>query len=413
MLFEEIIRQKDKIRFHTPGHSRPNENLLSCDVTELSYSDNLLSPNGEIAKLEKILASAYSAEAAFLSTQGATLNIFMAVYAVKDDGDILVIGNAHRSVYNALRLFKSPAFHADNLNFDDIPESVKSVVLTSPDYFGRTVDLEKIYPVLKEKGITLIVDSAHGAHFAFSSKLPVSASEHSDLAILSMHKTLPVITGGSVLTCKKKYADKCLYARSLLHTTSPNYMTMCSIEQCVFDFAKNGENYYSEIKNAVENFRENLKNPFLCEDNGDFSRLVVSSPYDGEEVSKALFDRGFVAETSVGNKVIFIVTKYNFMHLSLLCRCISELPPMKIYREENFPFPRHDKPVKLNFDGEWILVPLDKAIGRKFCGEAGLYPPGSPLLWTGDTVTKEIARYFMNFPERSFGLENGYARVLK
>ena len=65
MLYDSIIANAQKIRFHTPGHGDLPTDLLKVDVTELPYSDNLAHPTKEIADLEKYLASAYGAEAAF------------------------------------------------------------------------------------------------------------------------------------------------------------------------------------------------------------------------------------------------------------------------------------------------------------------------------------------------------------
>ena len=112
MLFSSVVANREKIRFHTPGHSRPDERLLDCDVTELPYSDNLYRPEGPIKELETFLASAYRAERAFLSCQGATHNIFQAIYACLPYGAFLVVGDAHLSVYNALRVFSAKAYRA-------------------------------------------------------------------------------------------------------------------------------------------------------------------------------------------------------------------------------------------------------------------------------------------------------------
>ena len=74
-LVAEIEKNATKARFHTPGHSGKAE-AGKYDVTELSYSDNLLHPEGEIAALEKKIASVYKAEACFISTQGATTSLW-------------------------------------------------------------------------------------------------------------------------------------------------------------------------------------------------------------------------------------------------------------------------------------------------------------------------------------------------
>lgn len=410
MLFSSVVANREKIRFHTPGHSRPDKRLLDCDVTELPYSDNLYRPEGPIKELETFLASAYRAERAFLSCQGATHNIFQSIYACIPYGAFLVVGDAHLSVYNALRVFSAKAYRTSFLQ-KDIPADVKTVIVTSPDYRGNVLPLERLYAFCRQKGLFLLVDSAHGAHFAFSSKLPVSASVYSDLAILSLHKTLPVITGGSVLSCKEIFASRAFDARKTLHTTSPSYMTMCSAELAVKDFSENGEKYYEEIFAAVEKFASDLKAPFSVRRNDDFSRLCVVSPYDGEAVGKALFDAGFVAETFFDDETVFIVTKDNYIYLDGLCKTFNALEALPLAQKTVYPFPEKMLPLVFGEDSEYI--PLDLAEGRINHSPVGLYPPGSALLYPGETVTEEKISYLSARISKAFGLENGLIRVLK
>ena len=47
--------------------------------------------------------------------------------------------------------------------------NVKIVVITSPTYEGVVSDVERIAGIVHEKGIPLIMDEAHGAHFGFLS----------------------------------------------------------------------------------------------------------------------------------------------------------------------------------------------------------------------------------------------------
>ena len=411
MLVESILRNKEKIRFHTPGHGTLDPSILDCDVTELPYSDNLANPVAELKESEKYLASAFDTEAAFLSTQGATFSIMQAIYACADRGAFLVVGKAHCSIYNGLRLCSAKAYHVDELT-DDIPNDVKTVIVTSPDYFGNVLPLKDISSSLHQKGIALIVDSAHGSHFAFSDKLPVSAAEYGDLVILSLHKTMSVITGGSLLLCKDQYASRARYARNLLHSTSPNYMTMCSILNAVEDFKNNGQRYYTDIFYAVENFKNALLSPYKVEKNDDFSRLVVSSPYVGEEVYKAIFDRNFVPEMSFENKVVFIVTHDNYYHLGLLARMFNELPAFRTYVPDA-PVHKHERPTELFFGKDWETVDLADSVGRRVFDRVGVYPPGVPLLYDGDTIQKEDVEYLASRADKTFGLENGRVRVLK
>ena len=61
---------------------------------------------------------------------------------------------------------------------------------------------------LHEKGIPLIVDEAHGAHFEFSEEFPESAVKAgADIVINSIHKTLPALTQTALLHISGNYVD--------------------------------------------------------------------------------------------------------------------------------------------------------------------------------------------------------------
>ena len=213
------------------------------------------------------------------------------------------------------------------------------------------------------------------------------------------------------MSCKEIFASRAFDARKTLHTTSPSYMTMCSAELAVKDFSENGEKYYEEIFAAVEKFASDLKAPFSVRRNDDFSRLCVVSPYDGEAVGKALFDAGFVAETFFDDETVFIVTKDNYIHLDGLCKTFNALEALPLAQKTVYPFPEKMLPLVFGEDSEYI--PLDLAEGRINYSPVGLYPPGSALLYPGETVTREKISYLSARIDRSFGLENGLLRVIK
>ena len=93
-----LRRQKRHISFHTPGHKR-----AGADITELPYSDNLLSPTGVLAEAEADIARILGADASFLLTDGSTCGVFSMLYAVRCAGAraVAVPAYAHRSVFNA------------------------------------------------------------------------------------------------------------------------------------------------------------------------------------------------------------------------------------------------------------------------------------------------------------------------
>ncbi len=412
-----ILENGNKISFHTPSHAGVlPDDITKTDVTELPYTDNLLSSVSYIAELERKTASVYKAEACFISTQGATHNIFQAVYSVSKLGAFLIVGNAHVSVYNALSVCRAKAYHADAFcDSSEIPSDVKTVIFTSPDYFGNVLPVKEYCDLLRKNGYVSIMDSAHGSHFEFSSKLPESASEYADLAILSLHKTLPVLTGGSVLCCKNEYAEKALLARKIFHTTSPSFMTMCSIERAIDLFEKDGERLYDEVLEEVGKFVSAVKSPFSVKKTQDPTRVVLTSPFDGGAVEEALRNEGFVAETTFGRDVVFIVNPYNYRHLAALGDAVNGIGRLPLYAECDLPYKPHPKPAPIEFgcDAERIL--LTEAKGRKAFVCAGLYPPGTPLIYPGDEITERDIAFLAKAEreKRVFGVENGLIYVIK
>ena len=414
-LVGNIEKNAEKVRFHTPGQSGMAKNIGTYDITELSYSDNLLHPQGQIAALEQKIASVYKAEACFISTQGATTSLWEAVFATKDDGDFLLVGKIHSSVYNALRAFSLRAYHVDELTEETVlPPSVKTAILTSPDYFGRVLPLEKICARLRKEGIAVVCDSAHGSHFVFSDKLPPMANLFADLTVCSIHKTLPVATGASLLLTSKEWAGKCALARKILHSTSPSYVTICSIEQAFAD-VKGYKRAYEEVIFHVKQFVRSVKKPFSVETNDDPTRLVLTSPFRGEEVAGVLEEAGFVAEMSYENKVVFIVTPYNYTHLSALSEAVSGLDVARFstFAMREHSFCEHKQPTALTFGKKWEEIPLEKAVGRKAYVEAGLYPPGVPLVYAGQSFTEDALSVLAAHPNNRFGLNGNKVYVIK
>ena len=137
--------QKKHISFHTPGHKR-----AGADITELSYSDNLLSPTGVLAQTEREIADILGADASFLLTDGSTCGIFSMLYALRRAGgrSVAVPAYAHRSVFNACEVLGLNAVAVEQSVARGIPaqlsakqmadalERADALLVTSPDYYG-------------------------------------------------------------------------------------------------------------------------------------------------------------------------------------------------------------------------------------------------------------------------------------
>ena len=81
---------------------------------------------------------------------------------------------------------------------------IQAVLIVSPTYDGIVSDVEAIAKIVHKAGLPLIVDEAHGAHFAYGDAFPKSALElGADAVIQSVHKTLPSLTQTALLHVKK------------------------------------------------------------------------------------------------------------------------------------------------------------------------------------------------------------------
>lgn len=465
MLKNELDKRIAHISFHTPAHnggvsvsedSRESGTVFDTryDVTELSYTDNLLEADGVLKELERCAAEAFGAEELFLFTNGATGAVFAAIAAT--EGKIAVVGQAHVSVYRALSLFQKRAVYCRDLDAlseylenarTGQAERVAAIFATSPDYFGNCANLAAFRAVADAADAALIVDASHGSHFAFCKKFPKRATEYGDLVIYSLHKTLPVLTGGAALAVKHAYADAAYEARRLTHTTSPSYPVLLSVEAALLKLRR-GETDYEDVFSILKYFREDMeKTPFRILENDDPTRLTVACNFDGAELSTQLEDFGIFAECSFGNAVVFIVTPYNKQYLPYLADALKTIvarrdregseaaksdlsrfgegAPNEILSAERNGFEdfiaAKDDGIStapkirelLPFAERSEAVEIEDAEGRILNAPIGLYPPGVPMFFAGDVVSRSMIAFIKKNRSRMFGLARKGVSVVK
>lgn len=294
----ELLKQQRGVPFHMPGHKRGG--VLSgglseyaralpyaIDATELPGLDNLRRPNGILREIAEKTAALYGARYAFLIPGGgSTCGILAAVTAALRGsqaeparGAVFAVSEyCHVSVTNAARLScaaitkLAPATDAQSGAIGGVlPETVervltrgsvpRAVVLTSPTYDGAVSDIAEIAELAHKHGVPLIVDAAHGAHFGLSPLLPQSAVRlGADVEIVSLHKTLPAMTGAAALLVSENSlitAQDIAEWVNVFQTTSPSYPILASIEGCV-DFCRHSEAEFTEYVTRVLDLRRRL-----------------------------------------------------------------------------------------------------------------------------------------------------------
>ena len=282
----QAYADSDYYPFHMPGHKRTDKlefpNPYSMDITEIEGFDNLHHPEGILKEAQMRASELFGSKASFYLINGSTSGILSAISAaLPPRGALLMSRNSHKSAYHAAYLrelntiYLMPAATEFGISGSISPASVEqalqenpgigAVFITSPTYDGIVSDIQAIAGIAHSHNLPLIVDEAHGAHFMFSRKFPSPALRcGADIAIQSLHKTLPCLTQCALLHVNSKRIGLSLIKRFLdiYQTSSPSYLLMSSIEQCLRFLREESVSQmaeYTQILQAFYRKSENLR----------------------------------------------------------------------------------------------------------------------------------------------------------
>jgi arginine/lysine/ornithine decarboxylase len=71
--------------------------------------------------------------------------------------------------------------------------------------------------------------------------------------------------------------------------------------------------------------------------------------------------------------------------------------------------------VRSALTGAKKLIPLEKAVGAVAAGAVGCYPPGTAVLFPGETITREAAEYLIDEAGKGaelFGSSDGMVTIV-
>ena len=248
----DFVRQyaeSQTLRLHMPGHKGVGP--LGCeqlDITEISGADSLYEADGIIAKSEAN-ASALFCCPTFYSTEGSSQCIrAMLFLATRSNRKVAAARNVHKTFLSAAAILDLkvdwlyPDHEGSYLSCDISPEMLEAyfsgcseppaaVYVTSPDYLGNTLYIDRLAEVCHRHGTLLLVDNAHGAYLKFLSGSLHPMDQGADLCCDSAHKTLPVLTGGAYLHIRDaELAMQAKAALALFGSTSPSYLILQSLD---------------------------------------------------------------------------------------------------------------------------------------------------------------------------------------
>lgn len=432
-LYEAITEYagKSPARFHMPGHKG---DLSGLDVTETEGTDDLHKPTGAILESERLCAKKLGAENAFFSVNGSTA-CMLAMLELAGQGSRILLGRGcHKSAINGIALAKQeavPLFPDENGVYpaEEIDRRLSetpcaAVFLTSPTYRGAVSPIEEIAEVAHRHGALLLIDAAHGAHFAYSDSLPPVPAA-ADLWCVSSHKTLNALTQTALLLTGKTcpFGEGTVRrALSRYLSTSPSYELMLSIERAVLE----PPDWDAHIERLMKVRRElsGLRRVFLL-GSGDVTRLNIrAAGMNGRSLTEKLYSANIYPEMADNECVTLITTPSD--KDEWYERLLREFE--KIGGAMGEDCAAYEKVRSAFLPGERVmsvseavfspreLVPLEQAAGR-ICAEAcGAYPPGIAVLFPGERISGEAAEYLINELRSGaalFGLEDGMPSVVK
>lgn len=278
----EKYGKSDYYPLHMPGHKRNMAFFtepFSIDITEINGFDNLFYAEEILQEAQQRAAKLYHAEETYYLVNGSTCGLLAAISAaVPRGGKLLMARNSHKASYHAVFLRGLSALYlypeADlvrGINGSIRPEQVKAalesqgdisaVLITSPTYDGVVSDIKTIAEIVHQFGAILIVDEAHGAHFAMYDAFPKSALVcGADLVINSIHKTLPSLTQTALLHVQGERVDRRLLKKYLgiYQTSSPSYVFMAGMDACIRLLTEQKKELYEKFWTQLQNMRTAL-----------------------------------------------------------------------------------------------------------------------------------------------------------
>ena len=462
--------QKPHAAFYAPGHKqgqRCDRNIIDllgqdvflADLPELPELDNLFAPEGVIKEAQTLASQTFGGDKTWFLVNGSTCGIIAAILATCGEGDQIILPrNIHQSAIaglvlsGAIPIFIQPEYDRnEGLAYNVTPQAVqqalkehpdtKAVMMLHPTYQGVCSDLRAIADITHQYNIPLLVDEAHGAHFAFHPDLPPSAmSVGADLTVQSTHKVLSAMTQASMLHIQgtRVCGQKITKALQLVQSTSPSYLLLASLDAARHQMAIEGKELMTQtiaLATEAKNRLTKIPNLSILQPNTqpgchhfDPTRLTINISklgMTGFEADEILHEQLKVTcELPLLQHLTLIIslgnTPQDIQQLIKACKALSSSPHLPVPSSPSPPIsqsphlPVSSSPSPLISQSPHLPVPSSPSLlvsprqayfastktvpitqaSDRLCGELICpYPPGIPLLMPGEVITTEAVEY--------------------
>lgn len=417
--FVKRYSESETTRFHMPGHKGMGE--LGCeafDITEISGADVLYSAEGIIEESENNLSSLYGTAHSFYSTEGSTLAIkAMLRLATECAGEerplVLAARNVHTAFIKAAALldldveFIYPEREGHlcecKISDEDVRAAIlsaktkpRAVYITSPDYLGNMLDIRSISSVCREYDVPLLVDNAHGAYLKFLPEDMHPITLGAAMCADSAHKTLPVLTGGAYLHISSdfsEYAERAREALSLFASTSPSYLTLCSLDLCNKRLSEDYPQKISALVSKTAEIKVKISSLGFEVLDGEPLKIVIK---EVERIADHLRENGIEVEFSDLDYTVLMLTPENIdADFDRLTNALSSYKKGERQRVNHSVKP-HERVISIRSAilSSSVIIPVEQAEGRICASPTVSCPPAVPIVISGERITKEDIELF-------------------
>ncbi len=391
----------------------------SWDLPELAAIGGPLDMEGAVAASQASSARLCGCDRCWFGVNGASGLLQAALLAMAAPGErVLLPRNLHRSLLHgcvlgrlrpvvfdlpfdpATGLWQPP--RADQLRrLLDRAGPLAGVVLVHPSYQGLAGDLPALVDLVHRRGLPVLVDEAHGAHFGGPGLPGTALAAGADLVVQSLHKAAGGLAQSAALMLQGARLPAAAVERSLLwlQTSSPSALLLASSAAALAHrHSPAGERQLRDALAIAAQLRARLLAAGLpLVSNQDPLRLVLHTAalgLSGPAADTWLQQQGVTAELPEPGCLTFclgiIPPRGVGRRLPIQLRRLRDalggepLPPFR--RPPLPPMAEPELDVEVAWRAPWTVVPLEQAAGRLAAEPICPYPPGIPLLIPGERI---------------------------
>ena len=419
--FDDVKKlSKLKTRFFMPGHKgkkkaiKPFKKIVKFDITEIDGADDLQNPSASLLKSEENMAGIYNTGATLYCANGSTACIEAMLTTFVNMGDTVIMArNCHVSAVRACAFLNinpmwiipdcNNIIDVNNLEEMIINTKAKAVYITSPNYYGFLANIKECARVCKKYNIPLLIDNAHGAYLKFlpTDLHPITLG--ADACADSLHKTLPCLTGASVLHLQNaKFKNRARWAINLFSSTSPSYLILTSIDLLVGKLLAGKINFEKAITkcNLV---RRKLNNICVQKENIEPLKLTIAPRRTGfktQDVVSELKKNKIFPEMYNEYYIVLMASAYNrkkdFTKLIKILKKYNNHALVEINEKFEFELPKRKLSIRMATFAKKRQISVEKSFGEIASGIITPCPPGIPVVMPGEIIDKRIIENILN-----------------